>query len=147
MSKPSISWSKLGLFFVYGCIPPLGLVIFVSGSADWMMWVAQVCGLWLFYCLVLLIRKIFSPSPRHRFDVEEVQFEPQEKQRKRRVIPQDVKDKVWQRAKGKCEYCGNNKNLEFDHIVPWSKGGSNTYRNLQLLCQGCNRSKGSKIGR
>lgn len=63
-----------------------------------------------------------------------------------REISQDVKDKVWNRDNGKCMQCGSNKNLEFDHIIPFSKGGSNTYRNIQLLCQTCNRRKSNKIG-
>ena len=68
------------------------------------------------------------------------------KDKRSRTIPQNVKDKVWNRDGGKCVKCGSNKNLEFDHIIPFSKGGSNTYRNLQLLCENCNRSKSDKIG-
>lgn len=63
-----------------------------------------------------------------------------------RRIPQQVKDKVWNRDNGKCVSCGSNHNLEFDHIIPYSKGGSNTYRNIQLLCESCNRQKSNKIG-
>lgn len=66
--------------------------------------------------------------------------------KKREPIPQDVQNKVWNRDGGKCVKCGNNENLEFDHIIPFSKGGSNTYRNLQLLCQECNRKKSNNIG-
>ena len=63
-----------------------------------------------------------------------------------RTISQEVKDRVWNRDGGKCVECGSNENLEFDHIIPFSKGGANTYRNIQLLCEPCNRSKSAKIG-
>ena len=63
-----------------------------------------------------------------------------------RRISQEVMDKVWRRDEGKCVECGSNENLEFDHIIPFSKNGSNTYRNIQLLCESCNRKKSAKIG-
>src|SRR3990172_8245951 len=52
---------------------------------------------------------------------------------------------VWNRDGGKCVKCGSQEKLEFDHIIPLSKGGSNTARNVQLLCETCNRSKGDSI--
>lgn len=63
-----------------------------------------------------------------------------------RRISQEVKDLVWNRDKGVCTNCGSNEKLEFDHIIPFSKGGSNTYRNIQLLCEKCNREKSNSIG-
>ncbi len=63
-----------------------------------------------------------------------------------RHITQAVKDSVWRRDKGICTQCGSNRNLEFDHIIPYSKKGSNTYRNIQILCQDCNRKKSDKLG-
>lgn len=64
----------------------------------------------------------------------------------RRVpIPQRVRHEVWRRDEGRCVECGSQALLEFDHIVPWSRGGSDTARNLQLLCEPCNRSKASSI--
>ncbi|WP_221410643.1 HNH endonuclease [Riemerella anatipestifer] len=65
---------------------------------------------------------------------------------RREHISQKVKDMVWNRDGGKCVECGSSEKLEFDHIVPFSKGGSNTYRNIQLLCEPCNRKKSNKIG-
>ncbi len=62
-----------------------------------------------------------------------------------RHIPQLVKDQVWRRDEGKCVTCGEQNDLEFDHIIPWSKGGANTYRNIQLLCEKCNRLKSDTI--
>ena len=64
----------------------------------------------------------------------------------REPIPQEVMDRVWNRDGGACVKCGSRENLEFDHIIPYSKGGATTYRNLQLLCQKCNREKSDKIG-
>ena len=63
-----------------------------------------------------------------------------------RIISQEVKDLVWNRDGGKCAQCSSNARLEFDHIIPFSKGGSNTYRNIQLLCEQCNRKKTNSIG-
>ncbi|RZK27266.1 MAG: hypothetical protein EOO43_00145 [Flavobacterium sp.] len=64
----------------------------------------------------------------------------------RMPIPQAVKDMVWNRDGGQCVICGGNQKLEFDHIIPHAKGGAATYRNIQLLCEPCNRSKSDKIG-
>ncbi len=63
----------------------------------------------------------------------------------REPIPESVRNKVWRRDSGQCVKCSSKENLEFDHIIPVSKGGANTARNLQLLCETCNRSKGARI--
>ena len=60
-------------------------------------------------------------------------------------IPEEVRIAVWRRDQGRCARCGSRENLEYDHIVPVSKGGGNTERNIELLCQDCNRSKGNRI--
>lgn len=43
-----------------------------------------------------------------------------------------------------CAVCGSDSNLHIDHIQPLSRGGTNAMDNLQLLCAGCNLSKGAK---
>ena len=63
----------------------------------------------------------------------------------RQGIPSDVRREVWRRDGGKCMKCGSRINLEYDHIIPISKGGSNTARNIELLCENCNRSKQDSI--
>lgn len=63
----------------------------------------------------------------------------------REPIPDSVRLFVWQRDKGQCVKCGSQERLEFDHIIPLAAGGSNTERNIQLLCGACNRSKGATI--
>lgn len=62
-----------------------------------------------------------------------------------RHIPQDVKQAVWQRDQGRCVQCGATSYLEFDHIIPHSKGGANTVNNVQLLCRNCNLQKSDRI--
>ena len=61
----------------------------------------------------------------------------------REHIPQQVRDQVWRRDQNRCVQCGSNYRLELDHIQPVSAGGRSTYRNLQLLCERCNREKGA----
>jgi hypothetical protein len=64
----------------------------------------------------------------------------------RRVIPTSVKLAVWKRDKGMCVKCGASGDLHFDHIIPWSKGGSSTTSdNVQLLCGKHNLEKHDKI--
>ncbi|MBL1074504.1 TerD family protein [Nocardia sp. 2] len=62
-----------------------------------------------------------------------------------RSIPQEVKAQVWQRDGGKCVECGDSHYLEFDHVIPISRGGATSAANLQILCRACNRSKGARI--
>lgn len=64
---------------------------------------------------------------------------------RREAIPRLVQREVWQRDGGRCVECGTRERLCFDHIIPFSKGGGNSVRNLQLLCEGCNLSKNNRI--
>ena len=64
-------------------------------------------------------------------------------ERNSRVIPQDVKIAVTLRDQGKCVQCGATEDLHFHHKIPWSRGGTNTVNNIQLLCGLCNRRKGA----
>jgi len=64
----------------------------------------------------------------------------------RKPIPESVRHEVWRRDDGKCTRCGSRVRLEFDHIIPIALGGGSTARNLQLLCEECNRSKGATLG-
>ncbi len=63
-----------------------------------------------------------------------------------RVIPTYVKVAVWRRDRGQCTKCGATDNLHFDHILPYSRGGSSlTVENIQLLCARHNLLKRDKI--
>lgn len=63
-----------------------------------------------------------------------------------RIIPTHVKLEVWARDGGRCVTCGATDELHFDHIVPFSKGGTSlTAENVQLLCARHNLVKSANI--
>jgi len=63
-----------------------------------------------------------------------------------RMIPSSIKQAVWERDKGACTMCGAKDELHFDHIIPYSKGGSSmVLANVQLLCARHNLGKSAKI--
>lgn len=63
-----------------------------------------------------------------------------------RIIPTAVKLEVWARDRAKCVTCGATDELHFDHILPYSKGGTSLKaENIQLLCARHNLRKSAKI--
>jgi 5-methylcytosine-specific restriction endonuclease McrA len=84
--------------------------------------------------------------PRMRREVEALEsLEQLAGAARREPIPESTRLFVWQRDKGPSVKYGSRERLEFDHIIPVISGGSSTERNVQLLCEACNRSKGSTI--
>ena len=63
-------------------------------------------------------------------------------------VPEAIRYDVLVRDGRKCLLCGRTPKdgirLEVDHILPRSKGGSNSMDNLQTLCAPCNRGKSSR---
>lgn len=63
-----------------------------------------------------------------------------------RLISSEIKKIVWKRDQGKCVICGSNKNLHFDHDLPFAKGGTSlSAKNVRLLCMTHNLQKSDKI--
>lgn len=68
-----------------------------------------------------------------------------------RVIPRDVRTFVIARDKGQCQLrypgiCLVDKQIDIDHVYPWSLGGSSKDpANLQCACHPCNAHKGAKV--
>ena len=63
-----------------------------------------------------------------------------------RVIPGAIKQEVFKRDGGKCVVCGANDELHFDHVIPYSRGGSSLVaENVQILCARHNLEKSAKI--
>jgi 5-methylcytosine-specific restriction endonuclease McrA len=54
---------------------------------------------------------------------------------------------VYARDKYTCQYCGHKKppsQLNYDHVIPRSKGGPTTWENIVTSCIPCNLRKGHK---
>ena len=64
---------------------------------------------------------------------------------RRERIPDEVRAFVWERDEGRCVRCEADDDLQFDHVIPVSKGGSSAVDNVQVLCGDCNRRKGDSI--
>lgn len=62
-----------------------------------------------------------------------------------RYISGEVRSEVWYRDCGRCVICGASEYLEYDHIIPLSRGGSTSVDNLQVLCRKCNSNKSDSI--
>lgn len=62
---------------------------------------------------------------------------------RRADIPPRIRDAVYERDEFACVTCGADDDLTLDHIVPWSRGGSDAIDNLQVMCRPCNSAKGA----
>ena len=105
----------------------------------------NVDGLRVFFLGVLLV--IFGPLFLRALKREQIAKQAPElvglekAEARPRRIRKDTVAKVIRRAGGACEQCGSDSDLEIEHLVPVSQGGSNAASNLKLLCGNCIRSK------
>ena len=77
---------------------------------------------------------------------EEVKNRIPEEKARSRGIPAKIRYTVYLRDNGSCVLCGDDENIEFDHIIPFSKGGAHSIENVRVLCRKCNRSRGNNMG-
>lgn len=63
---------------------------------------------------------------------------------RRVAIPRRVRESVYDRDGRACLRCGATENLTLDHIVHWSRGGSDRESNLRTLCVSCNSQRHAK---
>jgi 5-methylcytosine-specific restriction endonuclease McrA len=54
---------------------------------------------------------------------------------------------IYARDQNRCQYCGrqfSRSELNLDHVVPRSRGGTSTWENVVCSCHRCNRMKGGR---
>ena len=112
-------------------------------------------GIWVYNGLFQLIdawqekaaiRKVFKFKLQIIDQLVQEGYQERPTQDHDRIIPSSVKIEVWKRDGGKCVQCGTKENLHFDHIIPYSEGGSSKDpRNIQILCGRHNIQKSDRI--
>ncbi len=68
--------------------------------------------------------------------------------RQGRYLPREIMLKVVRRDNHVCQVClkyVQDDEVEFDHIIPHSKGGPTSVENIRLLCKNCNRKKSNSL--
>lgn len=51
---------------------------------------------------------------------------------------------IFRRDGFSCLYCGSKKELTLDHVLPRSRGGGDSWKNLATCCGACNLKKGDR---
>ncbi len=62
-------------------------------------------------------------------------------------VPPVNSREILRRDLHQCQYCGSRKHLTIDHIIPRSKGGKHTWKNVVIACASCNSRKGDRTPR
>lgn len=63
-------------------------------------------------------------------------------------VPSDYFETMWKHQNGRCWWCSGKlkrDDTDMDHIIPLSRGGKHSKKNLCLAHLRCNRSKGTKL--
>ncbi|MEW6499805.1 MAG: RNA-guided endonuclease IscB, partial [Cyanobacteriota bacterium] len=100
------------------------------------------------------VKRLLKLSPVTTISTELVRFDTQLMQnpeicgieyQQGQLAGYELREYMLEKWHRKCAYCGvTDTQLEIEHIIAKSKGGSNRVSNLTLSCTKCNQKKGSK---
>ena len=82
------------------------------------------------------------------YSIVPTDYERKENKSKRVSLPPALRYKILKRDRFTCRSCGARApdvELEVDHKIPVSQGGTDDESNLITKCKDCNRGKGNKI--
>jgi RNase P subunit RPR2 len=89
-------------------------------------------------------RRLYSDlgcSSLFDYCTKELKYSPAQAYRRIDAMRVSIRLPQIKKAQGKCQKCGSTHNLEFEHRVPFARGGTNDISNIQLYCKNCNTRK------
>ena len=92
-------------------------------------------------------RLVFDDDVRRKAGIYPYILTREEKHLNIRAFSDSMKQKVYEKQSGICVRCADEftiKEMEADHITPWSEGGKTSEDNCQMLCKRCNREKSAQ---
>ncbi|WP_234421319.1 HNH endonuclease [Erythrobacter sp. EC-HK427] len=60
------------------------------------------------------------------------------------AFPAFTRFNLFLRDRFSCQYCGSEKDLTYDHVIPRRAGGKTTWENIATACAPCNMRKGGR---
>jgi len=102
---------------------------------------------------VIIKHELKAPIKIFLSDIEDnsiipTDWEKKENKNKRQSLPPQLRHKILKRDRYTCQSCGARApevELEIDHKIPVSKGGTDDENNLITLCKDCNTGKANKV--
>lgn len=101
--------------------------------------------------LINITNKFAKHVPINKVVIEKVSFDTSSMTENRKLYGNEYQNGILKKTKLRkfifnkynncCVYCGNNENLEVEHIISKSNGGTNSTKNLTLSCRKCNELK------
>ncbi|KKK67304.1 hypothetical protein LCGC14_2955400 [marine sediment metagenome] len=70
------------------------------------------------------------------------------KQKRLRYATHTMRKRIYKRDAGQCQYCGVEVSIQecnFDHVIPFTGGGSTNQMNLVVCCRDCNELKYAQL--
>ncbi len=106
------------------------------------------------YNITTWVKRLIKLCSINKIVQELVRFDPQKIQnpeisgieyQQGTLFNYEVREYLLEKWQRKCAYCEiQNLPLEIEHIVPKSKGGTNSVSNLTIACHSCNQKKGNQ---